>query len=113
MRVPESQQDERLDPSDDASPGYENTITPWWDGSQLYGANEEETRDLRTGPDGKLTMTKSKFEDFLPKDPKTGLPATGFNNNWWIGLELLHTLFALEHNAVCDMLRSKYPEWEG
>ena len=28
-------------------------------------------------------------------------------------MELLHTLFALEHNAICDMLRGFYPAWKG
>jgi hypothetical protein len=29
--------------------------------------------------------------------------------NWWAGVGLLHTLFAREHNAVCDALK-KVPE---
>lgn len=41
------------------------------------------------------------------------MPITGFNNNWWLGLEILHTLLALEHNAICNELRSAYPEWTG
>jgi hypothetical protein len=31
--------------------------------------------------------------------------------NWWVGLSLLHALFTLEHNAVCDRLRAEYPRW--
>ena len=31
--------------------------------------------------------------------------------NWWIGLALLHTLFTLEHNALCDKLREEFPDW--
>jgi hypothetical protein len=27
-------------------------------------------------------------------------------------LEILHTLFALEHNAICDRLRLEFPHWE-
>ena len=42
-----------------------------------------------------------------------GNPLTGFNSNWWIGLEMLHTLFAMEHNAICTMLRKSYPAWSG
>lgn len=114
MPVPKSVPDEMLDDSDKRCPGYINTQTPWWDGSQLYGINEEMTREIRKGlPDGKLALDKEKTEAFLPRDGDTGLPLTGFNNNWWLGLEILHTLFALEHNAVCEMFRQKHPEWTG
>jgi hypothetical protein len=41
----------------------------------------------------------------LPVDPKTGSTVSGFTDNWWLGLEILHTLFAKEHNAICDMLK--------
>ena len=36
---------------------------------------------------------------------------SGFTGNWWVGLSLLHTLFTLEHNAICDRLRSEYASW--
>ena len=114
LELPKSQPDAELDPSDKSCPGYINTQTPWWDGSQLYGVDEEQTRTLRTSDvDGKLKLTKDKLASFLPRDGDTGLPLTGFRDNWWIGLEILHTLFALEHNSVCDMLREKYPTWDG
>jgi len=35
----------------------------------------------------------------------------GFNVNLWSGLQLLHLLFHKEHNAVCDMLKQKHPDW--
>ena len=57
--------------------------------------------------DGKLALDEKLCEKFLFRDGK------GFNDNWWIGMELLHTLFALEHNAICDMLRGFYPAWKG
>lgn len=60
--------------------------------------------------DGKLKMRKEGFVDFLPRD-ENNLPKTGFNSNWWLGLELLHTLFALEHNYICDMLLAKHPDF--
>ena len=30
--------------------------------------------------------------------------SAGFTDNWWIGLAMLHTLFTLEHNYICDLL---------
>lgn len=114
MIIPKSKTDEILDPSDKVCPGYINTQTPWWDGSQIYGADEKITSELRNKhPDGKLSLTENGKESFLPRDPKTGLPLTGLNNNWWIGLELLTTLFAKEHNALCTMFREKHPDWTG
>jgi hypothetical protein len=48
----------------------------------------------------------------LPEDPdRKGADFTGFNDNWWIGLAVLHNLFGLEHNAICDALKSAYPYW--
>jgi len=29
-----------------------------------------------------------------------------------MGLSLIHTLFVLEHNAICDMLHEAYPAWD-
>ncbi|GAB1320007.1 Heme peroxidase [Madurella fahalii] len=101
------------DPSDLKCPGYKNENTAWWDGSQIYGSSEEATQALRTKlPDGKLALDERGTVSFLPRD-KDGNPLTGFNNNWWMGLELLHTLFALEHNAICDALKAAYPDMSG
>jgi hypothetical protein len=47
----------------------------------------------------------------LPIDPVTGLEITGITENGWVGLSLLHGLFALEHNAVCDRLKQRNPGW--
>src|SRR5262249_62332145 len=46
----------------------------------------------------------------LEVDRATGRDLTGFTENTWIGLEMLHTLFTLEHNAICDMLKGAYPQ---
>lgn len=113
MELPRTKPDEILDPSEVKNPGYKNTNTSWWDASQIYGSNEEVTRSLRTKhEDGKLLLHKDGREAFLPRDAE-GNVLTGFNNNWWLGLEMLHTLFALEHNAICDKLRSSHPRWTG
>src|ERR1700712_1246005 len=111
MTLPRKKPDDTLHKSDITCPGYKNTNTGWWDGSQIYGSSEAATELLRTKTaDGKLELTKEGREAFLPRDP-AGNVLTGFNDNWWIGMEMLHTLFALEHNAICDMLRKKHPDW--
>jgi hypothetical protein len=60
---------------------------------------------LREGAKIRLTP-----EGYLPDDI-SGLAITGFNQSWWLGLAGLHTLFAREHNAVCDELRAHYKAW--
>jgi hypothetical protein len=30
---------------------------------------------------------------------------------WWLGLAFFSTIFAREHNAICDMLKAEYPSW--
>lgn len=113
MEFPKTKPDDTLHPSDLKCPGYKNTNTAWWDNSQIYGSNETVTQSLRDKhPDGKLALTKEGRESFLPRDA-SGNVLTGFNNNWWIGMEMLHTLFALEHNSICDMLREKHKDWTG
>ncbi|KAH8888021.1 feebly protein [Thozetella sp. PMI_491] len=113
MKLPKTRPDLTLDPSDIGCPGYRNTNTAWWDGSQIYGSSEAITAELREKhPDGKLLLLKNKVGAFLPRD-NDGNPLTGFHNNWWIGMEMLHTLFALEHNSLCDMFKKAYPDWSG
>jgi len=83
-----------------------NEVTHWWDGSQVYGSDQATQDRLRSGVDGKL---KLNADGTLPL-ARNGVEDTGFIRNWWVGLAMLHTLFAREHNAVCDMLKDAYPE---
>ena len=87
---------------------YINEVTHWWDGSQIYGSDQETLDGLRTGIDGKLRLDEAGN---LPLDGK-GIERTGFTRNWWVGLTMLHTLFAREHNAICDRLKGAYPQWD-
>ncbi|KAI4851831.1 heme peroxidase [Aureobasidium sp. EXF-8845] len=114
MKIFRTKPDEVLDTSDSKCPGYKNTSTAWWDGSQIYGSSEAKTQELRDQhEDGKLFLeTRGAEETFLPRDTE-GNPKTGFSDNWWTGMELLHTLFALEHNAICDKIRGANPDWNG
>jgi hypothetical protein len=86
-------------------PVFRNSTTPWWDGSEVYGDDATKAKSLRDG--AKIRMDG----DDLPED-FDGVSATGFKDSWWLGLSALHTLFAREHNVVCDALRSQYPAWD-
>jgi hypothetical protein len=41
-----------------------------------------------------------------------GVEDSGMIRNWWVGLAMLHNLFALEHNAICEHLQASYPDWK-
>ena len=93
------------------APTFINTVTHWWDLSQVYGSTEARNRELRSGEDGKLAMD----DGMLPNETEAkldGVDLTGFADNYWIGLALLHTLFVKEHNAICDHLKGSYPTWD-
>jgi hypothetical protein len=92
-------------------PTYVNKVTPWWDASQVYGSTEERNRELRSGEDGKLRMEDGRLPEETNKALR-GVDLTGFNDNYWIGLSIMHTLFAREHNAICDMLKAHNPTWD-
>ncbi len=87
-----------------------NRVTHWWDASQIYGSDPETIRKVRsvwrngknTGrliPEGKIAVDVANRK--LRYDSR-GLPVTGFHDNWWTGLELIHVLFHLEHNSIVD-----------
>lgn len=88
-------------------PTFQNDVTHWWDGSQVYGSDTQTAARLRTGVGGRLTVDANGL---LPK-AADGFDDTGFRKNWWIGLAVMHNLFAAEHNAIAAMLQEKYPAW--
>jgi hypothetical protein len=107
MQIRRTRRDPTWSPEEGIPPTFRNTEEHWWGGSQIYGSTHELMNRLRSGEGGKL-----KIEDgLLPVDPATGIDITGLIDNWWIGLSLLHNLFTLEHNAICDMLSTEYPRW--
>jgi Animal haem peroxidase/Catalase len=83
---------------------FANQASHWWDGSEIYGADPKMAQTLRDG--AKLHLVKG----YLPED-LNGMDVTGFNQSWWMGLSALHTLFAREHNVLCDELKRHYPLW--
>lgn len=86
-----------------------NTNTAWWDGSQIYGSDSATNAEIRSFVDGKL---KISTDNRLPIDPASGQSNTGFEKNWWVGLDMWHTLFTLEHNYAAEMFKQAYPEWD-
>jgi hypothetical protein len=109
MRVPVTPADAPKVEQSTRPPAYTNENSHWWDGSQVYGSTTAQQAGLRLGRDGKVLVgTNGK----LGVDPISGLPVTGFTENFWVGLHLLHGLFALEHNAICDMLKKNNPLWD-
>ena len=87
---------------------YDNQNSHWWDGTQIYGRDNEALKKLRVFKDGKLKIKKNGF---LYIDSLTGLDLTGLSDNWWPGLSMLHIIFVKEHNSICDMLKGKYVEF--
>ena len=95
-------------------PAFLNGETHWWDGSQLYGSDEQFAQDVRADGgrleiDGDLLQAIERFAGQVP----AGCPVSPRGlTNLWIGLALIHVLFAREHNAICDRLRAEYPTWD-
>lgn len=93
-----------------------NDVTHWWDGSQIYGSSKADVDSLRTFSNGKMTMVTVNGREILPKNSmlnvamnkqNQGYEKTGFRDNWWVGLSMLHTLFVKEHNTIADTLMKK------
>ena len=102
----------RRDPTGDLDSGTPDTFVTadshWWDGSQIYGSDERFAAAVRAGEDGKLRIGD---DGLPPRELEQLADLTGVAGNFWVGLGLLHTLFMLEHNAICDRLRREHPEW--
>lgn len=108
MTVLRTKRDATRSGSEGLPPTFRNTESHWWDGSQIYGSSEDMMRRMRTGEQGKMRIDDNGR---LPVDPATGTDIAGVTGNWWIGLSLMHTLFTLEHNTICDQLHALYPFW--
>ncbi|HYY75467.1 MAG TPA: peroxidase family protein [Gaiellaceae bacterium] len=108
MRIPRTRRDPSHSPESGTAPTFVTADSHWWDGSQVYGSDPQFARALRAGEDGKLRLGP---DGLLPRDLEETLDLSGVAGNLWIGLGILHTLFTLEHNAICDRLRREYPTW--
>ena len=95
-----------------------NTNTAWWDASQLYGFDDRSRQRVKRDPAdaAKLLLVSVPGQPgpgylpvFGPGDPINpewaGQEATGFPDNWTVGLSFLHNLFAREHNSFVAEFR--------
>ena len=111
MKVLRTMPDPTRTTADNGKPAtHVNTETHWWDGSQLYGSTGDFRNNARSGVDGKLKLGKDHLvhpgAEALVQMQSAALAG------WWVGLEMLFTLFTLEHNAICDALKSANPLWD-
>lgn len=97
-----------------------NAITSFIDGSFIYGSDNVRANVLRSFTDGKLRMRKVHGAGYLPRNSPEDVLVTLNNDpdsknrdmalsgdvrvNEHPILTALHTLFAREHNRVCDVL---------
>jgi hypothetical protein len=101
-----------------------NTVTAWWDASQLYGYNETSNRRVKRDPKdpAKLLLVPTSqrarsgerlgylplFESSDPINPQwAGQESTAFPDNWTIGMSFYHNVFAREHNLFVDEFRKR------
>jgi hypothetical protein len=106
MRIPRT----RRDPThtDGSPPTFITADSHWWDGSQIYGSERGFADAIRANEDGKLRLDE---RGLLPRDLERHVDLEAVAANFWLGLGVLHTLFTLEHNAICDRLRAVHPTW--
>ena len=105
MQIPRT----RRDPSrrdEREPPTYVTADSHWWDGSQIYGSERGFADAVRAHEGGRLRLDE---RGLLPQDLAQHVDLESVAANFWLGLGVLHTLFTLEHNAICDRLRSAYP----
>ena len=111
MLIPRTIADPTRPPDDrSAPPTHVNLETHWWDGSQIYPTNQQLQASVRTGTGGKLRMVSQGGDEQLPPPL---LDQLGQVPGWWVGLGLLLTLFAREHNAICGPSAGRVPDLVG
>ncbi len=89
-------------------PTFLNHTTHWLDLSPVYGHNISKAQELRSFVDGQLKLDR---RGFLNRNV-FGKVKTGRNENWWLGLSLIHTMMANEHNQIARNLKKAYPHFK-
>jgi hypothetical protein len=105
MLIPRTLSDPTRPPGSAGPPTFINTESPWWDGSHLYGTTRQMQLSVRSGEGGKLRLDSDGLI------PRPFIERASQEPGFWIGLAMFQTIFAREHNAICDYLRAAYPSW--
>jgi hypothetical protein len=101
-----------------------NTVTSWWDASQINGYDDRSRRRVKRDPkdfakllllpedghsgEGEKLGYLPVFEAGDPINPQwAGQEASAFPDNWSIGVSFYHNLFAREHNVFVDEFRKQ------
>jgi hypothetical protein len=105
LQVMRSPDDPTSPPDSDLPPTHVNVNTHWWDGSQIYGNDLASQTFLRAHAGGRLRLV-----DGLPPTPDDPAQNPVYLPGFWVGMGMMQTLFAMEHNSICDMLAAKYPQ---
>ncbi len=104
-----------------------NTVTAWWDASQIYGYDDISQQRVKRDPNDRAKLFLVPHKDphsYLPplticnKDAKdcvtdpgnpdwAGQESVAFPDNWNIGLSFFHNVFAREQNVFVDEFRKR------
>lgn len=92
-----------------------NTVTAWWDASQIYGYDGTSLQrvivDSQDGaklaqPDGYLPLL-TDCQGCATQPQWAGQESAAFPDNWSIGMSFYHNLFVREHNQFVDVFRRR------
>ena len=109
--IPRTRRDPTSDDDPTTPPTYVTADSHWWDGSQIYGSD---AGFARRAPLGRGRQAAPRRAGPPARRPRASTStSTGVAANFWVGLGILHTLFTLEHNAICDALRAERPVLDG
>ncbi len=96
-----------------------NTVTAWWDASQIYGHDDVSAERVLRDPEdpakllqaeGYLPLLDSCSPDCSVQPQWQGQEAAAFPDNWNIGLSFYHNLFVREHNSFVERFRQLQAE---
>lgn len=89
-----------------------NTVTGWFDGSQIYGSDPAIAKSLRTA-DGHMKMSAGDNLPIVNSDQGPVFAAGDARAQENPDLTALQVLFVREHNFQVDQLHKEHPNWSG
>lgn len=104
MQIRRTRPDPDYQPMSGSAPTFVTDDSHWWDGSQIYG-NDEQSIEAKRGPDGTLRVDEHQL---IPQDLEQRFDLTGVSGNSWLGLAALNVAFTREHNAIVAMLHQRH-----